>query len=261
MFLFLSWRSYRTGLSHLPLSLGPFSGEAWQKFSTAQGCREPVLVLSQPLCSFQCANNSWCLRNTNVVCMFHCYEVNIQVSGHSFSSCLGCRLSPENRWVPVTPDVDNSKITLIPNILRYRDIPKKNLLQWCVTRSAGSNTGHFGQFSQVWYLRICKRTYRISGISSSAMPRSNLKFCMFSVTDSGNLSWISHVWNCILNLKTRKYWLSGLTGTHLSNTSGCHCKRQMEGLNSLVFCRIRHCHKINSFNVWATGQCHWMSFQ
>ena len=35
----------------------------------------------------------------------------------------------------------------------------------------------------VWYLWICKRTYRIWRIASSANARSNLKFCMFSITE------------------------------------------------------------------------------
>ena len=48
------------------------------------------------------------------------------------------------------------------------DIPKNNLFQWCVTRSAGSNTGHFGQFLQARYLRICKRTYRIAPASEQS---------------------------------------------------------------------------------------------
>ncbi len=57
---------------------------------------------------------------------------------------------------------------IAPNILRYIGDPKKNVLQSGVTRSIALKTGHLVNFCTVLYLRICKRTYRIWRIASSA---------------------------------------------------------------------------------------------
>ena len=50
-----------------------------------------------------------------------------------------------------------------------RSLPqKKNLLQWGVTRSNSPKCCPNVSKTAVWYLRICKRTYRIWRIASSA---------------------------------------------------------------------------------------------
>ncbi len=54
------------------------------------------------------------------------------------------------------------------DILRYRKDPKKNVLQSGVTRSNSPKYYQNVSKTVVWYLRICKRTYRIWRIASSA---------------------------------------------------------------------------------------------
>ena len=51
-----------------------FSGEAWQKFRTAQGCRELAFFSASHVFFLQHARSFWCAaRATNVVRTFRCY--------------------------------------------------------------------------------------------------------------------------------------------------------------------------------------------
>ncbi len=81
---------------------------------------------------------------------------------------------------------DHSGPTLFPiDILRYWKHPKKNVLQWSVTRGVGLNTLHFAGFGTLGYVR---EHTEFEGLLPWLMPRSNLKFCMFSITESAQNS-------------------------------------------------------------------------
>ncbi len=71
------------------------------------------------------------------------------------------------------------------DILRYPKDPQKNVLQLGVTRSNSPKCCPNVSKTVVWYLRICKRT-EFEGLLSRLMPRSNLKFCMFSYRTERN---------------------------------------------------------------------------
>ena len=64
------------------------------------------------------------------------------------------------------------------DILRHRKDPKKNVLQWRVTRSNSPKC-----CQNISKLESGERTYRIWRIASWLMPGSNLNFCMFSRTE------------------------------------------------------------------------------
>ncbi len=73
------------------------------------------------------------------------------------------------------------QFSLHSNILWYRKDPKKNVLQWGVTRSNSPKCCPNVSKTVVWYLRICKRTYRIWGIASlaNASEQSQILYVLY----------------------------------------------------------------------------------
>ena len=179
-------------------------GFQWQPQQQApeETCRTGVKIFSQNLDNKRsriikgCGSISTLTRMTCTSVGYDCFSPF--GLGSTVSSSIKLHCSWNKSVFPPTPgadqwsqylDLDSSSHTvcwhtftssLIPkDILRYRGDPKKNVLQWSLTRSADSDTAYFAMFGTLGYIR---EHIEFEGLLPRLMPQSNLKFCMFSIT-------------------------------------------------------------------------------
>ena len=124
------------------------------------------------------------------------------------------------------PKEPTAIVSISLHILWYRKDPKKNILQWGMTRSNSPKCCPNVSKTVVWYLRICKRTYRIWRIAISA-----------DASEQSQILYVLCYWKQKQRLKEKHSQCKEGGGNHSQGNTAFRCTQTADYL--MVAKRIR----------------------